>query len=240
MSSIHQLLQKSKRIVVLTGAGVSTDSGIPDFKSTDEMWPYSEPRERLISTAYFQQDPWKFWEAYRTAFGRKNDARPNRFHHFVASLEAEHHVTVVTQNVDGLHQAAGSTRVLEAHGTLKQAVCLRGGCGEKYSMEDLATEEKPRCKRCNKVLKPDVVLFGEMPRRLDEAADAILLADLLIVAGTALDVAPVSELPYIAQFRTEKPMVWLNREFPPYSYDFTHRFIGELSTFLAELPSGRI
>jgi NAD-dependent deacetylase len=224
------ILTGAKRITVLTGAGVSTDSGIPDFRSSDATWKYDEPREVLISLPYFLQEPASFWSVYREVFGSKFDAEPNSIHRWIASLEDHAKVTVITQNVDGLHQAAGSTQVLEAHGSLRTAECLR--CGRKYHMDKLHDQTVPMCAHCNAPLKPSVSLFMEGVHHMGESRDSILESDVFLCIGTSLQVGPVNELPFVAIYATEQPTIWLNREPAPEHYDFSHSVLGELSGFV--------
>lgn len=228
------LLKGSTRIAFLTGAGVSTDSHIPDFQTVDEAWPFRESREELTSVRMLQQNRGKFWEAYRYIFGLKTSAewKPNSFHRAVAALErAGKDVVVLTQNVDGLHGAAGSTQVLELHGSAQTVACHRHSC--KYS-EPLTAAHGPasRCPICRKHLRPAVVLFGETPKGLGTAKEVVLEAEVLVVAGTALEVEPVSSLPRTRElYRPGAPTVWVNRSAPPEGYAFSHSFVGELSAF---------
>lgn len=230
LENYRTMLAKAKRITVLTGAGVSTDSGIPDFRSSDKTWKYDEPREALISLPYFLQEPTNFWAVYREVFGSKFAAEPNSVHRWLASLEKHADVTIITQNVDGLHQAAGSTNVLEAHGSLRTAECLR--CGRKYAMDTLHDQKTPLCEDCNAPLKPSVSLFMEGIHHMGDARDAILESDLFLCVGTSLQVGPVNELPFVAIYATEQPTIWLNREPVPDHYEFSHSILGELSDFV--------
>lgn len=229
--TLHELIANAKNITVLTGAGVSTDSGIPDFQSSDETWKYDEPREALISLPYFLQEPRKFWSVYREVFGSKFSAEPNAVHRWIADLERHAEVTVITQNVDGLHKAAGSSKVIEAHGNLRTAVCLR--CDRHYPMDAFAQIELPHCVVCRLPLKPNVSLFMEGVNGIGESRDAILESDLFLCIGTSLRVGPVNELPFVAIYATEQPTVWLNRDSAPEDYEFSHSFVGELRTVLA-------
>lgn len=231
--ALRNLIENSKKITVLTGAGVSTDSGIPDFKTTDKNWSHDFSREQATSMHFFKRDPKAFWEIYRDLFESKSNAEPNRFHRWIASLEADHDVTVVTQNVDGLHLAAGSSNVLEIHGSTKRVVCLTKECRRVYLSSDFLNEKTPTCNDCGKALKPDVCLFDEGVKKFFEASEAIVASDLLIVAGTSLDVSPVNTLPRVAeQSRGRINRLWVNLEEVPYGYDFNYRFIGSLKNFL--------
>lgn len=231
LKSLEDLIAEAKTIAVLTGAGVSTESGIPDFKQNDETWPYPEPRHELISVPYFERNPVRFWKIYREVFSSKFNADPNPVHYWLAELEKEHEVTIITQNVEGLHQKAGSTNVIEVHGTNSVAVCRRG-CGP-VPMDSLADIELPRCPNCNKPLKPGVSLFMDGIHGMGEARDAARSSDLFIVMGTSLAVGPINEIPYFASAYPGKPVLWINREEPPesHAFVFTHRWLGEFRDF---------
>lgn len=228
--SILEAFNGAKTIAFLTGAGVSTDSGIPDFQTVDEAWPFDRSRAEVTNINYFKRDPRRFWEAFRYLFTLKTSVEPNSFHRAVADLEKRgKEVIVLTQNVDGLHGAAGSTQVGELHGNIRQVICSRPSCKETKTLEEVAHEEVPRCK-CGKFFRPDTVLFGENPRFFGDAKDVCLAAGLLVVAGTALDVGPVNDLPrYRDWYYPEAPTLWMNRDPAPFGYHFSHSFEGELS-----------
>lgn len=233
MTTIKELIDASSTITVLTGAGVSVDSGIPDFKSIDSHWGHEIPRHEAISLPYFRKNPDKFWQIYRELFESKMKSIPNPFHNYLAELEETHDVTIVTQNVDGLHTLAGSSKVFEMHGSVDRVVCTRGSCSAVYSADEYTTMRIPKCKRCHKILKPDVCLFGEAISHFDAAVSAIEKSDLLIVAGTSLEVAPVSLLPSVAE-NSERLIkrLWINKTRVPEGYSFTDKYIGKFSDFL--------
>ena len=191
----------AERMAFFGGAGVSTESGIPDFRSADGLYRQkygSTPPEEMISRSYFDAHPQEFFDFY---FDRMiaPDAWPNRAHISLAELEERDILdSVVTQNIDGLHQAAGSTRVHELHGSVRRNYCMK--CGRSYSLpgmlrlHEAAQDGIPRCESCGATVKPDVVLYEEP---LDEsvmaaALDSISRADLLLVAGTSLVVYPAA------------------------------------------------
>lgn len=185
----------ARRIVFFGGAGVSTESGIPDFRSVDGLYSqkYDVPPETVLSADYFYSHTDKFYEFY---FDKMicTQAKPNRAHIKLAEWEREGKLTaVVTQNIDGLHQAAGSKRVFELHGTVADNHCTR--CGKYFSLADVLRQKPnvPRCE-CGGVVKPDVVLYGEsLPTAAVEGAvNAINDADMLIVGGTSLTVYPAA------------------------------------------------
>lgn len=196
MATLQQWVDESERIVFFGGAGVSTESGIPDFRSVDGLYhqSYDEPPETILSHSYFEHNPQGFYRFYRDKM-LFPDAQPNAAHKKLAELEVAGKLTaVVTQNIDGLHQKAGSKTVYELHGAVSRNHCTR--CGKFYDLEQMmATQGVPRCD-CGGIIKPDVVLYEEC---LDEdtvsgAVSAIRRADMLIVAGTSLVVYPAAGL----------------------------------------------
>ncbi|REJ11174.1 NAD-dependent protein deacylase [Halobacillus trueperi] len=206
-------IKSAERIAVLTGAGVSTASGIPDFRSSEGLWTENHEREYYMSTDYFFHDPEDFWKKYKAIFRMKllKDYQPNLVHQFIKDLETdEREVSVITQNVDGLHSLAGSSRVLEYHGTLNRSSCPN--CGKSYSLDDVMKVAVPVCEDCGSVLKPDVLLFGDMITAHDEAESIIEKADLLLVMGTSLFVTPFNLLPYLAYEQENTTTVLMNNE----------------------------
>jgi NAD-dependent deacetylase len=193
---LAELIRSAGSVVALTGAGISVPSGIPDFRSPGSgLWANVDPMEVAHISAW-RRDPERFWSFYGQRFAKLEGKRPNRAHEVLAELD----VPVITQNIDGLHAAAGSQDVVEVHGSIATASCLT--CGATYPLAEtrarLEREGVPRCD-CGEPLKPDVVLFGEL---LDEAAmsRASALArgaDLLLCIGSSLEVWPVAELPEI-------------------------------------------
>ncbi len=194
---LRNIINSSKNIVFFGGAGVSTESKIPDFRSTDglyaQSWRY--PPETIISHDFFLQNTEEFYRFYREKM-LFPDARPNPAHLALAALERIGKLNaVITQNIDGLHQAAGSSRVFELHGSVHRNACMR--CGAKYGLRFvLSTHDVPHCPHCGGVIKPEVVLYGEA---LDDAIvkgalSAIAQADTLIIGGTSLAVYPAAGL----------------------------------------------
>lgn len=205
-----ELAAVAQRVVVLTGAGFSRPSGIPDFRSPDGLWTRSDPSE-VASLRAFRRDPDGFYRWLNDLIDPILAARPNPAHLAIAEFEAAGRVTgVITQNIDGLHQQAGSRRVYELHGHLRTATCFeceRQAPGEKL-LPVIRQGRAPRCS-CGGVFKPDVVLFDEgLPRGLVWLAHALLeQCDLLLVAGTSLEVAPVCDLPLIAARRGARVII---------------------------------
>lgn len=190
-------IEESERIVFFGGAGVSTESGIPDFRSEDGLYrqKYDYPPEQIISHSFFLRHPDAFYRFYRERM-LYPDAKPNAAHLALAKLEQRGKLrAVVTQNIDGLHQAAGSRHVLELHGSVLRNHCRR--CGAFYGLQDIlnAKETVPRC-HCGGIIKPDVVLYEEAleERVMEEALACIRAADLLMIGGTSLVVYPAAGL----------------------------------------------
>lgn len=213
---LRTLIENSSRIVFFGGAGVSTESGIPDFRSENGLYnrKYEYPPEVMLSRDFFDENPAAFFKFYRETLASP-DVKPNRAHAALAKLEAQGKlIAVITQNIDGLHQAAGSQAVFELHGSVARCTCMR--CGKKYPGTEVVRQAPniPRCS-CGGILKPDVVLYGEnLPEEAVEGAvRAIRQADLLIVGGTSLVVYPAAGL--LRYFRG-KALVLINRDTTPY------------------------
>jgi NAD-dependent deacetylase len=199
---LAELIRDRQPCVVLTGAGVSTESGIPDFRSAAGAWTRVDPRE-VASIEAFRRDPARVWEHYAQRHRQLGEAAPNEGHRALADLERRGLVeAVVTQNVDGLHQRAGSREVVEVHGSLREAVCPRCGASEPLDavVRRLDRVRVPACPGCGGVLKPGVVLFGEqLPQEpLARATALARSAALLLVVGSSLQVWPVAGLPHEA------------------------------------------
>jgi NAD-dependent deacetylase len=182
--------------VVLTGAGISTESGIPDFRSEEGIWARYDPAEVAHIDA-FRRHPARVWEFYALRLEALAQAQPNAGHRALAELEGQGWIrAVVTQNVDGLHQRADSNDVVEMHGSLREAECIH--CGIRVPMEDAVADlPLPACPECGEVLKPGVVMFGELlpAVALGRAQALAREAELLLVVGSALEVHPVAALP---------------------------------------------
>ena len=218
MTAIEQLtrlVSGAKRIVFFGGAGVSTESGIPDFRSVDGLYhqKFDYPPEEILSHTFFIRKPEEFYRFYREKMLCLT-AKPNKAHLTLAKWEKEGRLlSVMTQNIDGLHQAAGSRRVHELHGSVLRNHCMK--CGKAFGVEKIAESEGvPTCD-CGGVIKPDVVLYEEpLPEdTVMSALDDIRSADVLIVAGTSLTVYPAAS--YIRYFGGDK-MVLINRDATPY------------------------
>ena len=202
MSAEHlaALIVEAQPCVVLTGAGVSTESGIPDFRSRTGIWREYDPMEYATIDA-FRRDPAKVWDFYSKRLGILANAKPNAAHLALAELERRALVdAIVTQNVDWLHQAAGSVEVIEMHGSIRTASCLGCGHGEPFERV-VQLLPVPACARCGQVLKPDVVMFGELlpDGVMERATELALGAGLVLVVGSSLEVYPVAGLADLAE-----------------------------------------
>ena len=215
VEQLQKIIDNSSRIVFFGGAGVSTESGIPDFRSVDGLYnqKYDYPPEEILSHTFFIKKTEEFYRFYRDKM-LCLDKKPNKAHYKLAELEKAGKLSaVVTQNIDGLHQAAGSRRVYELHGSVLRNFCRV--CRRFYSAEYIKSSEGvPRCE-CGGILKPDVVLYEE---GLDDsvvtgALNAIQTADTLIIAGTSLTVYPAAG--FIRYFRGSN-IVLINRDATPY------------------------
>ncbi|EFD00704.1 NAD-dependent protein deacylase [Hungatella hathewayi] len=233
---LKQWISESSRIVFFGGAGMSTESGIPDFRGVDGLYhqQYQYPPETIISHSFYRQNPQEFYRFYKNRM-LFPEAEPNRAHLALAKLEAEGKLkAVITQNIDGLHQAAGSKEVLELHGSVHRNYCTR--CGKFYSQEDILNMDEPdgipRCS-CGGTIKPDVVLYEESLDQevLSRSVEYITRADMLIVGGTSLTVYPAAGL--IDYYRGNR-MVLINKTVTPMDSRADLVISGQLGEVLGE------
>jgi NAD-dependent deacetylase len=241
---VAELLREARRAVVLTGAGVSVPSGIPDFRSPGTgLWENVDPMEVAHIDAW-RHDPDRFWSFYGRRFASLIDKRPNEAHLALAELERRGLVRgVITQNIDRLHRLAGTRRLVEVHGSIEWSVCpeCRGKLSLEQVVELLATADgAPECPACVAPLKPDVVLFGELlpERALAEAQELALEADLMLCVGSSLEVYPVAGLPAMTRGAGGR-LALVTRGPTPYDGDAEVKLDGdvvdELRAVLAEL-----
>ena len=231
---LQQWLDESENIVFFGGAGVSTESGVPDFRSVDGLYhqKYREPPETILSHTYFMQKPEGFFRFYRDKM-LPLGAQPNDAHKKLAELERAGKLrAVITQNIDGLHQLAGSQNVIELHGSENRYYCL--SCGRRYDMSCVTgTTGVPRCS-CGGMIRPDVVLYGEMLNE-DDLRRAIGLSmdcGLMVVAGTSLVVYPVAGL--VNYLGRKAKLVIINRDETPYDGRADLLFREDLAQVLAQ------
>ena len=235
LETLKQWVQESKRIVFFGGAGVSTESGIPDFRSVDGLYSqkFDYPPERIISHSFYERDPGYFFRFYREKM-LPLGFEPNITHLTLARWESEGKLLgVVTQNIDGLHQKAGSQKVYELHGSVLRNYCTR--CRKFHSAQFIKDSQAvPRCE-CGGIVKPDVVLYEESldQQTIQSSVDAIANADLLIVAGTSLTVYPAAGL---VEYYPGSRMVLINRDETPYDHRADLVFHQSLGTIFSQLP----
>ena len=211
IAELQQWISGSDNIVFFGGAGVSTESGIPDFRSQDGLYHqhYKYPPETILSHSFFMQKPEEFYRFYHDKM-LINGVKPNKAHLKLAELEKAGKLrAVVTQNIDGLHQAAGSRNVYELHGSVLRNHCM--DCGKSFDMEYVKVSDGvPRCDRCGGMIKPDVVLYEEGldDATVDGAVRAIEAAEVLIIGGTSLVVYPAAGL---VDYYSGKKLVLINK-----------------------------
>lgn len=229
MDKIHQLqeiIDSSDYIVFFGGAGVSTESGIPDFRSQDGLYnlKYKYPPETIISASFFRSNTEEFYEFYKDKM-IYTDAKPNAAHLKLAELEKAGKLkAVITQNIDGLHQLAGSRAVYELHGSVLRNYCTK--CRTFYDVDYIMAQEGvPHCEKCGGIVKPDVVLYEESldERTLEGSVEQIRRADTMIVGGTSLNVYPAAGL---LRYFKGKHLVLINRSTTPYD-DWAELIINE-------------
>lgn len=232
-----EIIRKSKHMIALTGAGISVESGIPDFRSAGGLWDKYDPA--VYASIYsFHNMPEKVWEMIFDMIEITEKAKPNNAHIALAELEKMKLLkAVITQNIDNLHQEAGSKNVIEYHGNAKHLVCLN--CSALYSSSEFEIREKqiPHCESCGKVLKPSVIFFGEnIPERaLSESQRHAETADVVLVAGTSAIVYPAAGIPRIAK-KLGAVIIEFNVEETELTGDYTDIFIyGSAGETLSEL-----
>lgn len=236
LSQAISLIKEAENIVAFSGAGISTEAGIPDFRSNGGLWEDQELME-LMSARGFRRDPAGFYRASLQIMPNIHKAQPTSAHLLLARLEAEGKLdSVITQNIDGLHQAAGSKTVHEIHGNFRTGHCLNCHAGyemvEFYEQMESGNLKYPRCTDCGAPIKPDVVLFGDMlPFDVwENAVEAAGRADLMIVLGSSLVVYPAAELPNTA-ISSGAGLIIVNREPTDFDAKADVIFRGELKDF---------
>ncbi|MBQ3294966.1 MAG: NAD-dependent protein deacylase [Erysipelotrichaceae bacterium] len=213
INKLQSAIDSARKIVFFSGAGMSTASGIPDFRSATGLYKNVYRAEEMLSHTFFEYRPEEFFEFYKEKM-LYPDAKPNYAHEFIAKLQEKKDVSVVTQNIDGLHQAAGSKKVYELHGSVLRNYCTR--CHKFFDVNYIIDSDGvPKCDHCGAIIKPDVVLYEE---GLDEevingALNAIASCDLLVVCGTSLVVYPAAG--FIRYFRGNN-MAIINRDATAY------------------------
>ena len=234
IKTLQSWIDESRSIVFFGGAGVSTESGIPDFRSVDGLYnqQYDYPPEEILSRTFFDRDPEEFYRFYRNKM-LCLDAKPNAAHKKLAELEATGKLkSVVTQNIDGLHQSAGSKRVWELHGSVLRNYCMK--CGRSFTAQQiLDSTDVPTCP-CGGTVKPDVVLYEESldNRTIQGALNDIENADMLIIGGTSLAVYPAASL--VHYYRGNK-LVLINKSPTPYDSHADLILAGPIGEILSQI-----
>ncbi|MBR4027210.1 MAG: NAD-dependent protein deacylase [Lachnospiraceae bacterium] len=219
IETLQKMIDESQNIVFFGGAGTSTDCGLPDFRGTEGLYTeggkkktYKYSPEYMLHCDFMHMHPREFFDFYRNEM-IFDYAKPNSFHEKLVKLEQNGKLkAIITQNIDSLHQKAGSKRVLELHGSSARNYCI--GCGETYSEQWMKhTTEVPKCEKCGKIVRPDVTLYGEALKQevFLEAEQAIAQADMIIVAGTSLAVYPAAGLVRSGHF-SGKYLVIINKQ----------------------------
>ncbi|MCX5907868.1 MAG: NAD-dependent deacylase [Deltaproteobacteria bacterium] len=224
IQQVADLIRRSQKLIVFTGAGVSTESGIPDFRSPGGVWHKYNPEDFYYSKFIASEESReKYWQMSKEFYGPLSVAQPNDAHRAVAALERLGKLDcVITQNVDSLHQRAGNSpqKVIELHGTAISVSCL--SCGKKYPRKEIQSwllrgVRVPRCEACQGILKPDTVAFGQSmpPKEMGEAFERARVCDLFIVIGSSLVVHPAAAVPMEARDSGAK-LIIINRDPTPY------------------------
>ncbi len=218
-----KIILESKLTIALTGAGVSTESGIPDFRSAGGLWSKFDPAEYATIDA-FRKDPEKVWKMIWELESVVSGARPNKAHYGMGELEKMGLLQCcITQNVDNLHQEGGSKNVIEYHGNASTLSCL--WCGNQYDAEEKKKENPPTC-QCGKVLKPDVIFFGEAipPEAMNTSFELANSSQALLVVGTSALVSPANSIPYMARQNGAK-IIEINKERTQLTHSLTDVFL---------------
>jgi NAD-dependent deacetylase len=230
-----ELIQKSNFIVAFTGAGISVESGIPPFRGPNGLWSKYDPK--ILDLNFFLSHPDISWKYIKEIFyDYMYDAKPNKAHYCLAELERKGKLKgIITQNIDNLHQAAGSKNVIEFHGTTKKLECIN--CKSKFDSDKISLNKlPPLCPKCGGILKPDFVFFGEaIPE--EAMKKSIYLAtncDLMIVIGTTGEIMPASQIPYLAKENKAK-IIEINPEKSAYTDTITDIYLSMKATEACEL-----
>ena len=238
IETLQKWINESSRIVFFGGAGVSTESGVPDFRSVDGLYnqKYDYPPEEILSHTFYRRKPEEFYRFYRDKM-IYTDALPNKAHLKLAELEEKGKLTaVVTQNIDGLHQAAGSKKVYELHGSVLRNYCEN--CGKFFDINYIIESDGvPKCNKCNGPVKPDVVLYEEGldSNTMNGALNAISNADMLIIGGTSLNVYPAAGL--IDYYRGNR-LVLINMSKTPMDYKADLVIYDKIGKVLSQIEVG--
>ncbi len=223
-----KIIKESKNLIAFTGAGISVESGIPTFRGPTGLWSKYDPK--ILDIDFFRNNPEESWRYIKEIFyDFMRDIKPNYAHKFLAELEKERLLKgVITQNIDNLHQEAGSKNVIEFHGTASKLICME--CETKYYSKDISLDSlPPLCKKCGGLLKPDFVFFGEQipPKAFSKSIELCTNADTIIIIGTTGEIMPASQLPYLAK---NAKVLEINIEPSNYTKSITDIFLQDKAT----------
>lgn len=234
IESLQDAIDKHNKILFLTGAGVSTLSGIPDFRSADGLYASQQEvsPEEMLSRTFFFSHPDEFYNFYRKVFDVR-DKEPNVVHYKMAELEATgKSIGIITQNVDGLHTKAGSKKVVEYHGSIYRNSCRNhtSKCPQEFSADFVFSGANiPKCPVCNAIVKPEVTLYEEMPYGHNKAVNMLMECDMLVVCGTSLNVYPANS--FVRMLGPDQTLVIVNRDatdYDKYADICIHEDLGEV------------
>ncbi len=234
MKEAAKEIKKAGFVVALTGAGISTESGIPDFRSKDGLWSKYDINEYGYLDS-FLRDPGKVWKMIAEMISNFSHAKPNEAHYALAEMEKMGILKgVITQNIDNLHQEAGSKNVIELHGNYRSLTCMK--CRKKHSIENIELSKLPPLCSCGGIIKPDIVFFGEMLPKdaLIRAFDLTNKCDVMLVIGTSCAVSPAAELPLIAKQNGAK-IIEINMEESMISHIVDYTLRGKAGEILPAL-----
>lgn len=236
-----EIINQANRVTAFTGAGISVESGIPPFRGEDGLWSKYDPK--YLDIRYFRSNPKESWQLIKQIFyDFFGEAEPNRAHTGLAEMEENGYLdAIITQNIDNLHQKAGSKTVYEFHGNSRQLVCVN--CGNKLPVSELSLEYlPPYCKKCDNVYKPDFIFFGEQipePARTNSFKEAEV-ADVFLVIGSTGEVVPASQIPFIAKHNGAK-IIEINTNYSNFTNEITDVFLqGKASKMVDKLVEALI
>lgn len=234
MKEAAKRIKEARFVVALTGAGISTESGIPDFRSKNGLWSKYDINEYGYLDSFLRK-PGKVWKMIAEMISNFSHAKPNAAHYAMAEMEKMSILKgIITQNIDNLHQEAGSKNVIELHGNYHSLTCMK--CGRKYSIDEIELSNLPPLCSCNGVIKPDIVFFGEtLPRNaVIKAFDLTNRCDVMLVVGTSCAVSPAAELPLIAK-QNGATIIEINMEESMISHVADYQLMGKAGELLPRL-----
>lgn len=233
IEEIAKILKNSDRISALTGAGISVNANIPDFRGENGIYTKGIYSESIFDIDYFTENPKLFYEFARDMYPIFKKALPTYAHEFLARLQEKHSVCIVTQNIDFLHEKAGSKNVIHLHGTVERSHCLN--CGKGFAFEEMEilikNEDVPRCDRCGGLIKPDVVFFGEPVFDFDKATVCVQNSQVFLALGTSLEVYPANTLVNFAK----GTRILVNKTYTSMDYMFDFVIHDDLDEFFKKL-----